>query len=165
MKESRIYLEYLRRNWLILTAPILLCLLISLYLYSKLPAQIKATQAFKLIYNLENIQLALPLTDEAVSELRSQNFDKAYKDTSVNIYKNAPLLINIEVVSAKKQTGFEVLEKEADFLKQNFSVSKLTDPEITLEEPNLAKYLLTGILIGFLIGFSISLVKEYFKIF
>ena len=112
-------------------------------------------------YSIENIDVKLALADQAVSELRLQGFDKEFKNTKVSVYKSAPLSISIEVLSGDKAEGFEVLLKEKEYLRQNFSVSELTETEIVQIEPNLMKYLTGGLFSGFLLGLIISLMFEY----
>lgn len=163
MKESQLYFQFIKRNLLFLTFPIILCLLISLFNYAQVPTLTRISQTFKLNYNLENIDIVLALTDQAVAELREQRFENAYEETSVSIYKSAPLNINIEATASNRETSYSLLLKEIEYLRQNFPAADLSSPIIAQIEPNLFKYLVSGLIIGGLIGLVISLTREYLK--
>lgn len=165
MKESKLYLDFLKKNLFILLTPVFALCLISFFLYLNVPKLIKTSQSFKLVYSLENIGDALPLTDQVVSELRIQNFASNYEKAQAVIYKIAPLNIAIEVTALNNDDAYQILTKEVDYLSGNFSISRLNSPEITQVEPSLIKYLLTGISLGFVIGLLVSLIREYLNRF
>lgn len=163
MKESRLFIAFTRKYFVFLFFPVLLGLIISGYIYFQQSPQTKLSQSFKLEYNLENIETSLALTDQAVTELRLQNFDKYFPDSNAVIYKSGPLAITIESFSKDKTLGFQLLLKEAGYLRQNFRVSTITEPQIGLIEPNVLKYILTGLLTGFIAGLTLSLIREYLQ--
>lgn len=165
MKESALYLNFIKRNLVILVIPLLSGILLSSFLLSQVKSQTKLAQSFKMIYNLADLNQSLALTDQAVAELRSQKFASLYPSAKSVIYKSAPMLINIEAVSSDNKIAYELLLKETNYLTQNFSVSQITQPEVAQVEPSVVKYLLTGILIGFLSGLIIALSIEYLKNF
>lgn len=163
MRESQLYIDFLKRNFIFLITPISLVLIVSIFLCSQIPSKTKISQTFRLDYNLQNINTILALTDQAVAELRSQYFESVLTDTSVSIYKSAPLNITIEALSPDRGKGFVLLLKEADYLRKNFSAAELTGPEITVIEPSLLKYIISGLIIGGFMGLIISLIREYLK--
>lgn len=163
MKESQLYLEFLKRNWLFFLGPIIVSLIVAVYLYAQEPSVIKISQTFKMQYNLENIDTILALADQAVAELRSQRFGDLFANSSVSIYKSSPLSVSVEATSLNRDTSYNLLLKEVEYLRQNFLVAELTSPEISQIEPNLFKYLISGLIIGGLIGLVTSLVREYLK--
>ncbi len=165
MKESELYLAFLRRNLVTLIIPIIVCLIISVYFYAEVPSRVKIVQTFKMAYTLENIDTVLALADQAVAQLRAQRFGEIYGGSTVSIYKNAPLNVSIEATSLNRDTSYALLLKEVEYLRQNFSVEELTSPEIVQIEPNLFKYLISALIVGGLIGLIISLTREYFKNF
>lgn len=163
MRESALYLNFIKRNLLVLVISLLTGILLGSFLLSRVKSQTKIAQSFKMIYNLADLNQSLALTDQAVAELRSQKFASLYRSAKTVIYKSAPMLINIEAVSPDNQVAYELLLKETNYLTQNFSVSQITQPEVTQVEPSVVKYLLTGILTGFLSGLIIALSFEYLK--
>ena len=163
MKESELYIQFVKRNFVSLIIPIILCLLISVYFYAEVPSRVKITQTFKMQYSLENIDTILALADQAVAQLRTQRFGELFGGAEVSIFKSAPLNISIEATSPHRDTSYALLLKETEYLRQNFSIEELTSPEITLVEPSLFKYLISGLIIGGLIGLIISLTREYLK--
>lgn len=163
MKESELYLAFIRRNFLFLVIPIIISLVISIYFYSVVPSRVKILQTFKMQYTLGNIDTVLALADQAVAELRAQRFDKVYPDAEVTIFKSAPLDVSFEAVSLNRDTSYALLLKEIEYLRQNFLVQELTSPEIIFVEPNVFKYLISGLMIGGFVGLVISLIREYFR--
>lgn len=163
MRESELYLNFLKRNLYYFLIPVILVLIIGTFYYVQVPSKTKISQTFRLDYNLQNINIILALTDQAVAELRSQRFEPVLTDTSVSIYKGAPLNITVEVVSPDRSKSFTLLLKEAEYLRQNFSVAELTGPKITAIEPSLLKYIISELIIGGFIGLIISLIREYLK--
>lgn len=163
MNESKFYIEFVKRNLLFLALPILLSIVISIYFYAGVHTLVKISQTFKLQYNLENIDTILALTDQAVAELRTQRFSDIFPGSSVLIYKSSPLNVSVEAVTQERDSSYNLLLKESEYLRQNFQVGELTSPEITLIEPNLFKYLISGLIIGGLIGLVAALIREYIK--
>lgn len=163
MNESKLYINFIKRNLLFLLLPVILVLLISVYFYAQVPSKVKISQIFKMEYNLENIDTMLALTDQAVGELRSQKFADVFDNSSVLIYKSSPLNVSIDAITSSRDTSYALLLKETEYLRQNFTVSELTSPEISQLEPSLFKYSISGLIVGGLIGLIISLVREYLK--
>ena len=163
MKESELYINFLKRNWLWFILPLIISLLLSIYFYAQVPSKVKISQTFKMEYELQNIDTILALTDQAVAQLRAQRFSDLFDDSEALIYKSAPLSINIDAVSSNRNLSYALLVKEVEYLKQNFNVGELTSPQITQVEPNLFKYLISGLIVGGLIGLMLSLVREYLK--
>lgn len=163
MKESRLLLNFVTGNFLFLFLPVFFGLIIGIYAYATQIPQTKLSQSFRMEYKGENTNESFALTDQAVVELRIQDFDNLFPNTTALIYKQAPLIVSIEVLSQDKNTGFELLLKETGYLRQNFTVSTLTSPQIGIVEPNLLKYLLTGLILGFFIGLTAALTRQYLK--
>jgi hypothetical protein len=163
MKESELYIKFVQRNLLWLLTPMFLVLIISIYFYAQVPTRTKISQTFKLVYKIENIDTLLALTDQLVAQMRAQRFANLYPESSVAIFKSAPLNISIEATSLNRDTSYALLLKESEYLRQNSEVEELTTPEIILIEPSLLKYLLSGLIIGGLIGLAASLIREYLK--
>lgn len=163
MKESALFLTFISKNFILLFLPAFFGLLIGVYAYSSKPPQTKLVQSFKLEYNLENIDTASVLADQVVTELRLQEFDSGFPQSKAIVYKIGPMTIAIEVLSAGRNSGYELLLKETEYLRQNFKVSTVTEPKIIAFEPNIFKFLLTGLLTGFFLGLITALFKEYLR--
>lgn len=163
MKESQLYLQFIFKNLGFLFLPVIGSLIISIYFYASMPALSRVAQTHKLQYDLENVDAVLALTDQAVTELRAQKFDLEFPESQVNIYKSSPFNVSIEATSLSRDTSYALLIKEIEYLRQNFSVKELTNPEISTIEPNLFKYLMSGFIIGGLIGLAAALTREYLR--
>lgn len=156
-------MQFVKRNSVSLLLPIILGVFISVISYAQVPTKIRITQEYKLTFNLENIDTVLALTDQAVAELRAQRFSEVFPDSTVSIYKSAPADIVIEGTSLTRENSYGLLLKEAEFLRQNFPSQELNSPQISQIEPNLFKYLVSGLIVGGLAGLLISLIREYFR--
>lgn len=165
MKESQLFLRFIKKNLLTLLLPIIVFVGLSMFLYSTEKAKTKIFQPFRVEYSQAGEDTAFALADQAVTELRLQSFDSFFPGSKASIYKPGPLTVAIEVISEDRNIGYEVLLKETEYLRKNFTVSTLTPPEITQIEPSILKFLLTGVLLGFFSGLIISLIKEYLQNF
>lgn len=165
MKESQLFLQFLRRNFLIFFLPVLISAGLSVFFYSAEKAKTKISQSFRIEYSQARENTAFAFTDQAVTELRLQSFDNLFPGSKASIYKPGPLTVSIEVISEEKNAGYELLLKETEYLRKNFTVSTLTQPEITQIEPSFFRFFLTGILLGFLAGLLTALFKEYLQNF
>lgn len=163
MKESELYLQFIKRNLIFILGPVVLAVLIGVFNYAQVPTQTRISQEYKLTYSLENIDTVLALTEQAVSELRAQRFNEVFPDSLISIYKSAPLNIVIEATTLSRENSYALLLKEAEYLRQNFSSQEVNNPLITQVEPNLFKYLISGLIIGGLVGLIISLTREYLR--
>ncbi len=162
MKESRLYLAFVKRNLLLLFLPALLGSIISLYFFAQVKTLIRVTQTYKLAYTLDNINTVFALTDQAVGELRVLNFETE-EAVSVNVYKSSPISVTIESTSGNSDRSYQQLIKRAEYLNSNFQVIELTKPQISQIEPSFIKYLISGLAGGFLLGLISALIREYFK--
>lgn len=163
MKESRLYLDFLKRNILIFVLFIGLSLLINLYQYIQTKPQFKVSQSFRTEYSPENINNASAITDQAVTELRIQNYSNFFPGSSVSIYKSGPFVISVDSISESQELSFRLLSREVEYLRSNFSVSEINPPQITREEPVVLKYLVAGLVLGGVAALTLALVKDYFK--
>lgn len=162
MKESRLYLAFIKRNILLLLLPALLGLIVSMYFFAQVKTLTKVNQSFKMAYTLDNIDTVFALTDQAVSELRTLQVEEM-ETASTNIYKSAPLSVTIEVSSDNSEKAYQQLIKRTGYLNSNFQVIELTKPQVSQIEPGFSKYFIAGIAGGFLLGLIIALIREYFK--
>lgn len=161
MKESRLYLAFIKRNILLLLLPALLGLIVSMYFFAQVKTLTKVTQTFKMAYTLDNIDIILALTDQAVSELRTLQTDEP--ETVSRIYKSSPLSITVEETSVNSEIAYEQLINRTAYLNSNFQVIELTKPQVSQIEPGFSKYFIAGLAGGFLLGLIITLIREYFK--
>src|SRR3989344_3394344 len=122
MKESELYINFLKRNWPWFILPLIISLFLSIYFYAQVPSKIKISQTFKMQYDLQNIDTILALTDQAVAQLRAQRFADVFGNSQALIYKSSPLNISIEATSLNRDTSYALLLKEAEYLRQNFQI-------------------------------------------
>lgn len=161
MNESELYIDFAKRNFLILILPVILGLLLSIFFYAQEKPRIKASQSFRMIYNLSELNLTLALADEAVTELRYQRFSDLFPGSTLIVHKPGPLAITVDALSETKETSYALLLKSAQYLNENFSVGPMNQPEVIQVEPNLIKYIFSGLILGFLFGLTVALIKEY----
>jgi uncharacterized protein involved in exopolysaccharide biosynthesis len=160
MKESSLYLSFLKRNVVLLLIPALAGLFAGLFFFATEKSLYNVSQTFKLEYNLENVEVAFNLTDQSVAELRKLQLGEG---AHLNVYKSAPLSVTIESLSENRETAYSFLIDASGYLNRNFQVVELSRPEIKLVEPKPLKFLLAGGAVGILVGLILSLIKEYMK--
>lgn len=163
MRESRLYLDFLKRNIFIFVIFAGISLFINIYQYLRETSDIKVSQSFRVEYTSGNIDQASALADQAVTELRIQKFSNSFPDSGSLIYKSGPFALTIDSVSKSQETGFNLLNKHSQYLKSNFKVSELNNPQVSREEPSILKYLVTGLVLGGLAGLTLSLIRDYFR--
>lgn len=134
-----------------------------MYLFALEPVYHRISQTYKLTYNLDNLEWVLALTDQAVTELRAQDFAESVDGASVIIYKSSPFNITIETTSKERDRAYSLLIKEAEYLRGNFMIQELTSPEISVVEPSLFRYIMSGFIIGGILGLVTALGKEYLR--
>lgn len=163
MRESALYLQFLQRNLLIFSFSLYVSLAVCIYLFALEPVYHRISQTYKLTYKLDNLDQILALTDQAVTELRSQDFAEGVNGASVIIYKSSPFNITVEATSKERDRAYSLLIKEAEYLRQNFMIQELTSPEISAVEPSLFRYVMSGVIIGGILGLVTALGREYLK--
>lgn len=162
MKESGLYLAFIKRNLLLLLLPPLLGFILSMYFFAQVETLTRVTQTFKLAYTLDNIDTVFALTDQAVGELRVLPYETG-EAVTVNVYKSSPLSVTVESTSGNSERSYQQLIKRTEYLNSNFQVIELTKPQISQIEPFFIKYLISGLTGGFLLGLITALIREYFK--
>lgn len=167
MRESRLYINFFRRNFLIILLPLLFSLSLGFYYSSQIPKSIIAGQLYEMPYRAENINIQVILTDEAVSLAReSEGILGLGKEFEVRAYKTGPLSFYVSLKSA--ETAEELKEnfiKVDQLLIKKFGLNKEGQLQLSIEEPNLYKLIFLFGGFGLTSGIVSALAREYFHKF
>lgn len=164
MRESRIYLNFFRRNLVIIITPAVLGTIIAYFYVMQLPKMYVITRLYEMSYDKSNIAAQIALSDEAITEIRAANIQQSIgisPGTELIVYKPAPLSVYLILQSVNLSLEGD-LQKVDDYLVKKFPVKKI-GVDITSEKKlNYLVFFLEGSLGGFLAGILISLIREYF---
>lgn len=165
MRESRIYLNFFKRNLVIIFTPLILGVVFAYFYMVGLPNMYVLTRLYEISYNKSNITAQIALSDEAITEVRSANIQQSIginSGTGMTIYKPAPLSIYL-ILQSKNSNLSNDLQKADNYLTNKFPLKKVGIDISTIKKPNYPIYFLEGGIGGFLIGIFISLMQEYFR--
>lgn len=166
MRESKIYLNFFKRNkWLILTPAFLLSLTFFSYQTVQQP-RVHQSLLLEMEYNQENIQQRTVLLDEAVTLIRSahlQNLLGLSGGNELVIFKQGPLVVNIDVGGKNTELVKSDLDKVKSFAVKNYPFKQIGVVFKYSQKTSELLYGLTGFTAGLLGGIFLSLVKTYFK--
>lgn len=165
-KESQIYLGFFVSSLPIILVFGFTALFISIFYLNSKPQQYIGVEDFKMEYIDENLGDRINLTDQAVSEVRSQVLQNKIGVEELNdikIYKSGPILINLTDTGENQESLNMDIKNINDYLTTNFPLSSVGTPVYKLTPKPFLVFGLISFGIGSLIGLLISLIKSYFK--
>lgn len=166
MRESRLYLRFLRENLFFVLIPGLLFLL-AVFLYQRQLLTVYSPQAlYEIQYTEGSVSEAVVLADQVVTSVRSENIKQSLgldPSTEVMVFKPGPISLSVTVVGRDTDTSKGDLNKVAGYLKSKYPVSDVG--EAVFLEVSRANHvdLFYALSIGSLLGLSVALVRSYFK--
>ncbi|MBI4040161.1 hypothetical protein HY389_02295 [Candidatus Daviesbacteria bacterium] len=168
MRESRLYLSFLKDNlWLIFIPSVVVGL--GAYAYQlKQPPKFHTSQLLQMDYNDKNIQDRIVLTDEAVTQIRSANLQGQLKvgtGERVNLFKPGPLSINLEVISGSKDRNLADISQINQFASAKFPLKTVGETVTIITKTPEVIFGLVGTTLGFALGILISLIRTYWRKF
>ncbi|MBI2021450.1 hypothetical protein HYS93_01035 [Candidatus Daviesbacteria bacterium] len=167
MKESRLYLNFFRKNFLIIFVAVLLFSAAGLFYQSSKQVNKKVSSLWQMNYQESSVSEKISLTDQAVTILRSQNLspeiNSQKKKGETTIFKPGPLAIQIETKGADLDSAKYLNGQASKYLVENYKVSKIGNDYYSEENANVYLGLLIGFITGVFIGIIIALVRSYFK--
>lgn len=155
MKESRLYLNFFKSNWLVILVPTLIGILVGGYLLIARPNEYKIRQALKVINPKGSLVDSSLIAGQVVSNLRVMRGISQF-----DVYQSGPDIIIYEVSGSNQLE--EISKGIGEDAEKNFAVKRLGN----IFKSSVALPLLSFVfpaLLGFLTGLLISLVKTYFK--
>lgn len=155
MRESRLYLNFFKSNWLVILVPTLMGFLVGGYFLITTPNEYKIRQALKVINPKGSLVDSSLIAGQVVSNLRVMR-----EVSQFDVYQSGPDIVIYEVSGSNQLE--EISKGIGDDAEKNFAVKRLGNSfKSSVSWPLLS--FLFPVLLGFLTGVLISLVKTYFK--
>lgn len=167
-KESAIYTSFFKKNWLIIILQALLLAVLSIPIYYNLPVIYNQNQVFEILHTESNLSQRLVLVDGAVALTRVsyiQNNLGISQDTKLAIYKNGPLLVNLDISGVNSSRVYQDSQKVMVFLLSKYPLELIGESQTIGREYPLGTIGLLSTVFGLAIGIIISLIRTYFEKF
>lgn len=167
MKESQLYINFFRRNLLIILTPIIVFLGLAFYYLQSLPQTFQYGQLFELNYTDQNASMKISQADEVVTLLRSRGLQSqlGVQPFALTIYKPGPVAIKVVSSSETSLASQKDISLVSSYLKQNYDLKEIGQLEFSQIYPNYLLVYLKALGVGVLVGLLVSLTKEYFQKF
>lgn len=166
LKESKVYLEYLRHfKWLLLAGAVLGAIVGLSFANSQTPVY-HQSMSLEVEYKLEDLTARVTLADQLVSLLRTAQIQKELEidETSkVVIHKNGPLLINVKVQSANPQHLSKDLDQIGNYARNQFPVNEVGQRVEGSDRSSLILGAGFGLILGATLSLTLTLVKLYLR--
>lgn len=165
MKESLLFIQFFKKNLIILLASTLVGCVFGYLLNNQKPTLYTHHTLLELNYPDYRVEDRIILADELVVKLRSDNLERALglkNNQNVKIYKPAPYAIKIEVVSDNYNLSL-IADNYKKHVVENYQVTQIGEVYASSTRPSLSFDILLGLFFGLTIGMVISLVKSYLQ--
>lgn len=164
MRESQLYLFFIKRNVVLLLIPAIIFSLIGYFYMLSRPVSYKLQRMFEVRYADGEVQEGVTLADEVVTFIRSENIKQSLGvEATLNAYKPGPLAIYLVAESEARgelRVGADLVTK---ILTSKYSVEQIGVDVVTKKMPSVYAGFLVGFVTGALIGLFLSLLREYFR--
>ena len=165
MKESYLYLNFLKTFGLLFVLLAIIGLIMSYYFVNKLPDIYISERLYGFNYKLENAAAVEKESEQVVTVLRSKNLIEKLRisESQVNIYKPGPFAVAIQVKSQNAEQSVRNLLTFSGYLESKYQVEQIGREVFSTEPKPYFKYMFSGFIVGELIALFVSLVTSYFK--
>lgn len=167
MRESRLYLNFFKKNLLIFVLFGLTGLGAGFTYQTKQPPGVEFTSLWQMEYDQTNVADRIALTDQAVTLVRSAHLrgEIASPGAKVTVYKPGPLAIELKAIGQTEVIARESNYQLAGYLKDHFPIKKIGQEVVTYQQPPLILGVILGLAVGLGVGLLVSLIKAYFEKF
>ncbi len=167
-RESRLYLDFLKQNLIILAVPILFGAGLGLVYSQNLYSLYHSSLLLEMDYTETSLRDRGLLTDQATAILRSAQIQDQLnltKNNKLTIYKSGPVAISVE------SQGPDPIETHADldgikaYATQSYPLHSVGEIITSIKPKKIWLLVLIGGTIGGVIGLTWALIKTYLKHF
>lgn len=163
MKESILYLRFLKKNLTLIIIPTALFLILGFVYQVNKPTYYQISRLYEFSHKNDNVQQIIPVVDQAIIQLRSKQVRQDLQIENLSIYKPGPLSMVVTINSLKAKGLDSELKKVDQFLNQKYNL-KIVGSDITkTQKPDLIFIPTLISVVGFLLGLTFSLIKSYLK--
>lgn len=169
MRESRLYLNFLKCYLWYFAVPAILFGLVGYGVVLMQPKIYTLYRLYEANYRENNISEGIVIADQVVTLVRDRHIDRLIglsPDTKVEVYKNAPLFVNLKVSSSSESVDLDrEMTKISQFVSAKYPVNQIGEQVRAVVSPNVALGLMIGMTIGGFVGLILALISSYFKNF
>lgn len=176
MRESRLYISFLKNNWMWLLVPAFLGMTAGVFYQGLQPSSFRASQLLEMKYDQLNIPDRIALADHAITLIRSESVQQMLgidRRSKVIAVKNGPLLIklqlvlpdNIQTERTSSASGYTLdqLGKATKYLTGRFFLYEVSSGRVVEERPDLVIGAALGLIGGLGAGLLLALIKIYLR--
>lgn len=165
MKESYLYLNFLKTFGLLFVLLAIIGLIMSYYFVNKLPDIYISERLYGFNYKLENAAAVEKESEQVVTVLRSKNLIEELRinESQVNIYKPGPFAVAIQVKSQNAELAVSNLMTLSGYVESKYQVEQIGKEVFSTEPKPYFKYMFSGFIVGELTALFVSLAISYFK--
>lgn len=165
MRESRLYLQFIRDFGLLFVLFGLIGLIIAFYLLKQQPTVYVSERMYEFDYTLENAAAVEKQSEEVVASLRSPQLKEELRLSSseIAIYKPGPFSIALQTKDPNAEKSMSNLVVLSGYLTGKYQVNQVGKEIFFVEPKPYFKYFIAGIVLAELVALLFSLIISYFK--
>lgn len=164
MKESQVFLNYFRKNAVLIIIPTIFAFSAFYYYQLRQPFLNFKSKLYILDYNQDNIEKVQLLTDNFVLIIRDTHLKKQMgitEQSKVIAYKTGPLTIDVTLANLDENQAQKDSESLENYITNQYPINRMGH-EVTYAKKTPEWILaMIGLGIGFILGNTLSLIKIY----
>jgi hypothetical protein len=166
MKEIKLYLNFLKKHYLILVFFTLVSA-ISGYVYVTLqPVSYNSTAVYEFNFQTNEVSSKKILAEEAVKILRTDALRTQLQiGSELTAFNAGPISVQVEISSNDLNQSKAEINRINNYLLQKYDLSTIGSPNLITDQKNPLFWAIFGGLLGFLLGLSVVITREYFNKF
>lgn len=167
MKESQLYLKFLKDFWLLFVFFGLIGVIGSYYLLSRLPTVYMAERMYEVTYTLDTAVAVEKASEQIVTVLRASQLKEGLgiQSSEVVVFKPGPFALTLQVKNIQPEKTVNHLDTLGGYLTSKYQVNEVGRETFTIQTKPVLKYLLLGILAGEITALTFALAISYLKRF
>ncbi len=165
MKESSLYLKFLKDFGVLFIFFGLIGCITSYYLLSKVPTSYIAERLYEFPYTLDNAAAVEKDSEQVVSVLRAPQLKEelGIQESLITVYKPGPFSLTLQVKSQNAENAVNSLSVISGYLLSKYQVNEIGKDIFFIEIKPTARYLFSGLISGEITALLFSLLISYFR--
>lgn len=164
MKESYLFLNYFKKNTVLILIPTLIVAAVFYYFQWRQPYINLKSRLYILEYDQNNIEKAALLTDNFVSIIRDAHLKEEIginKQSKVIAYKTGSLTIDITLANLDENQAAKDSDILESYIVKKYPINRIGHRLSYVEKTSEWILAIIGLGIGFILGNILSLIKIY----
>lgn len=164
MKESRLFLNYFKKNTVLILIPTFIVATSFYYFQLRQPYINLKSRLYVLEYDQNNIEKVILLTDSFVSIIRNTHLKEEIginKQSRVVAYKSGPLTVDITLVNPDENQAERDSAILESYITKKYPINTVGHELSYTKKTPLWILAIIGLGVGFILGNILSLIKIY----